>query len=249
MKKFTLLLMFGLLAINASAFAGNRAIKITLSTTDAVLDTSILQAVQQALGNAMTTGHIPTMVTYNHGFGVQNRWVSCIETATIDKNHFNRFVNKLRVLITPSDTITYNITPVSSCATDNQLVCADNFTGCLNKNVFNSMASAGGYLDTIAQFQSALADITPGKVAISLKLNEDMNWVASSPADIGMPNITKNCSDMAVYGDWSSMAVSCTIKGNPAINGKRVQWQYILDMTTGFGTWQCATDADPRYAR
>ncbi|WP_442682275.1 pilin [Stenotrophomonas sp. JC08] len=101
------------------------------------------------------------------------------------------------------------------------------------------------YQDYVAKSQTAagLAEITGGKTAAELLLNEGKDFAL--PADIGLKTSTR-CTALATTGTASTGASSlaCTLAGNSQVLGKTI----TLTRATADGAWTCATTVLAKFA-
>ena len=117
------------------------------------------------------------------------------------------------------------------------------------------------YQDYIARSQvtTGLAEITPAKVNIEEKASQGIDAAAAAlytgSTDtilqaIGMPKAsTPVCALNSVVLVSSGASITCTLKGNAAIAGKKIQWKRAADTTTGVaGAWTCDTDVVAKLA-
>ena len=95
------------------------------------------------------------------------------------------------------------------------------------------------YQDYMAKSQvtAGLAEITPGKTQFEVKINEGKTGVTT--ADIGLANSSR-CTLTTDYKEAGS--ILCTLKGNPKVNGKKVQL-----FRSASGGWTCKSDVDSKY--
>ncbi len=95
-----------------------------------------------------------------------------------------------------------------------------------------------------AQATSGLADVTPGKTQLELKLNEGED--VAGPTDIGLKASSTRCSTISASGTSSSGAgsIACTLTGNSKIAGKNI----TLTRDATAGTWSCSTNVETAYA-
>ncbi|MFZ2724895.1 MAG: pilin [Methylococcaceae bacterium] len=103
------------------------------------------------------------------------------------------------------------------------------------------------YSDYVAksQFAAALAELSPGKTQIEVKLNEGQT-AQPTVTEIGLQGATKNCSTIAVDSydaTAGTAAISCIIQGNSAVLGKNIVWTRGAD-----GVWACTSEVtDTKY--
>ena len=247
MKRFTYLLIACLpwLGLPCMANASSQAIHIALSTAAPTqLNDSTIKQIRQLVASAVAKGVVRDFVIYNKGVATTNQFFACAQTATASPQ-FDALVNQLHKASPKSRTINYNLSYAKSCPKDNTLVCADNNAACLNALTISNLPD---YLPR-QQFLAALADISAGKASMSVKINDDFFWTSSNPADIGLPSSSEHCSQILVSAKSYVGYISCTIKGNPAVNGKNITWTYSLDyFISTTGSWSCSSDVtDTKY--
>lgn len=90
-----------------------------------------------------------------------------------------------------------------------------------------------------SQVTACLAEISPGKTAFEIKMNEGSASSTMTAADLGIN--TKTCSGVSISSTPTTGAGSIegTVAGGPAVNGKKV----TLSRSTA-GAWTCSSDAD-----
>jgi type IV pilus assembly protein PilA len=104
------------------------------------------------------------------------------------------------------------------------------------------------YQDYVAKSKvaAALAEISPGKTAFEVAINEGK--AISAPADIGLSSAaTGNCTTITANGlvsDTGTGTIICTMTGNAKVEGKTITW--TRDNATG--TWSCANTAPNKYS-
>jgi type IV pilus assembly protein PilA len=117
------------------------------------------------------------------------------------------------------------------------------------------------YQDYIARSQmtASLAEISPAKVNIEEKASQGIS-TAQATAYTGNTDAiaqaiglkgkdTERCTFNSVVTTSSSASITCTMKGNTAIAGKKIQWKRAADTTAGVaGAWVCDTDAVAKLA-
>ena len=118
------------------------------------------------------------------------------------------------------------------------------------------------YQDYIARSQvtSSMAEISPVKINIEDKAAQGgitpanvTAWSGNSDAVVqalGLPKaITQRCTFNTVVKDTGSASITCTMIGNAAIAGQKIQWKRTADTTAGVaGTWTCDTNAIAKLA-
>jgi type IV pilus assembly protein PilA len=106
------------------------------------------------------------------------------------------------------------------------------------------------YQDYTAKSQaaSALAEITPVKEAIELKINEGVTDTDAKALSgktttelqaLGLPTASSTrCKEYAsVVGTDGSGSITCTMNGTSVIQGQTIVWT----RTTGTGEWKCSS--------
>ena len=87
-----------------------------------------------------------------------------------------------------------------------------------------------------SQATAGLAEITPGKTAFEVAVNE--GTTPANIADLGLAtSATTRCSGIAFTAGATGNIV-CTLRGNPSVNGQTVTWT-----RAAAGTWACTTSA------
>ncbi len=84
-----------------------------------------------------------------------------------------------------------------------------------------------------SKFTAGMSEISAGKTAFELKVNEDETF--TDPADIGLADSTANCT---ITADSATGKIECTIKKAPTqVNGK------VITLTrAASGEWSCGSD-------
>ena len=117
------------------------------------------------------------------------------------------------------------------------------------------------YQDYIARSQvtASMAEITPAKINIEEKASQGINTAAAALYTgntdtilqaIGLKGAdTERCTLNSVVTTSSSASITCTLKGNTAIAGKKIQWKRAADTTAGVaGAWTCDTNVVTKLA-
>ncbi|WP_310736667.1 pilin [Pseudoalteromonas sp. SG43-4] len=93
-----------------------------------------------------------------------------------------------------------------------------------------------------SQVTACLAEISPGKTAFEIKMNEGTASATMTAAQMGINN--KACSATVIASTPSDGAgtIKGTVAGGPAVKGKIV----TLTRSTA-GAWTCSTDADAEH--
>lgn len=98
-----------------------------------------------------------------------------------------------------------------------------------------------------SQIAAGLAEITPAKVNAETKITEGNigAQAITTPTELGLTNDSSDrCAyTVSVAGDGAA-TLTCTLKGNPQVNGKKIQWERTADNATNgtSGAWTCKTD-------
>jgi type IV pilus assembly protein PilA len=102
------------------------------------------------------------------------------------------------------------------------------------------------YQDYVAKSKvaAALAEISPGKTAFEVSINEGKD--VATPGDVGIKASTGNCSAITAVGDNATGdgSIECTMTGNGKMTGALITWT----RTGSTGSWACTTTADTKYA-
>lgn len=95
------------------------------------------------------------------------------------------------------------------------------------------------YQDYVAKSQvgAGLAEITPGKTNAEVLINEGLAATETDVTKIGLNATTTRCDITTSVAATGVATITCTLKGNPKINGGTVVW--TRDATAG--TWACST--------
>ena len=118
------------------------------------------------------------------------------------------------------------------------------------------------YQDYIARSQvtSSMAEISPVKINIEDKAAQGgitpanvTAWSGNSDAVVQALGLSKastqRCAFNTVVTATGTASVTCTMIGNAAIAGKKIQWKRSADTTAGVaGTWVCDTDTVSKLA-
>jgi hypothetical protein len=128
MKRFAYFLLVGsVLAINAPAFAENRAVNINIGSIGGPLDDAALQTVRQVIGYAVARSTVDTFIVFSPRVGspipIEGGLSACAEAGfNTKKKEFNAFVRELRS-IHPKPGTFFNLQPTASCIRDADVVC------------------------------------------------------------------------------------------------------------------------------
>lgn len=98
-----------------------------------------------------------------------------------------------------------------------------------------------------SQIAAGLAEITPAKVNAETKITEGNigTTAINSPTELGLTGTSSDRCDYTVsVASTGAATLTCALKGNPQVNGKKIQWAREADnATTGAsGAWTCKTD-------
>ncbi|WP_082669833.1 pilin [Comamonas kerstersii] len=98
-----------------------------------------------------------------------------------------------------------------------------------------------------SQIAAGLAEITPAKVNAETKITEGNigAQAITTPTELGLTNDSSDrCTyTVSVAGDGAA-TLTCTLKGNPQVAGKKIQWERTADNAANgtSGAWTCKTD-------
>lgn len=97
-----------------------------------------------------------------------------------------------------------------------------------------------------ASVTGGMADIRPGIQTYEVMLNERRPVGEFVPANIGLQSSSPNCSSIVVVAPdedgAASNAITCTVKGNTRVTGKKVQFG-----RSSSGVWVCKSDAEASF--
>ena len=94
-----------------------------------------------------------------------------------------------------------------------------------------------------AQTAGGLSDIRSGITAFEEGINRGLTGAATLD-QVGLQGTTTRCA-IAIGGNYTDAAgqsLTCTIAGNPSVNGQTVTLTRTAD-----GAWNCTTNVDPRF--
>ncbi|MDX1727529.1 MAG: pilin [Pseudoalteromonas tetraodonis] len=95
-----------------------------------------------------------------------------------------------------------------------------------------------------SQVTACLAEISPGKTAFEIKMNEGSISGTLDADDLGINN--KACSAVAITADSDdgkgTGSIEGTVAGGPAVNGKTVTLSRSIA-----GEWTCSSDANAEH--
>ena len=98
-----------------------------------------------------------------------------------------------------------------------------------------------------SQIAAGLAEITPAKVNAETKITEGNIADAgiTTQTDLGLTGASSDrCAYAVDVRKTGAATLTCTLKGNPQVNGKKIQWERTADNadTGASGAWKCKTD-------
>lgn len=96
-----------------------------------------------------------------------------------------------------------------------------------------------------SQIAAGLAEITPAKVNAETKITEGITTAINSPTDLGLTGTSSDrCGYEVSVATTGAATLTCTLKGNPQVAGKKIQWDRAADSATNgtSGAWTCKTD-------
>lgn len=95
-----------------------------------------------------------------------------------------------------------------------------------------------------SQIAAGLAEITPAKVNAETKITEGITVAIATPEELGLNASSDRCDYEVNVANTGVATLKCTLKGNPQVNGKKIQWERTADSADAgtSGTWTCKTD-------
>lgn len=97
-----------------------------------------------------------------------------------------------------------------------------------------------------SQIAAGLAEITPAKVNAETKITEGNigSTAITTATDLGLNASSDRCTYTVSVAETGVATLACTLKGNPQVNGKKIQWERTADSATNgtSGAWTCKTD-------
>lgn len=98
-----------------------------------------------------------------------------------------------------------------------------------------------------SQIAAGLAEITPAKVNAETKITEGNigNTPITTATDLGLTGASSDrCGYEVSVAGTGAATLTCTLKGNPQVAGKKIQWARAADDATAgtSGAWTCKTD-------
>lgn len=96
-----------------------------------------------------------------------------------------------------------------------------------------------------SQIAAGLAEITPAKVNAETKITEgNITQTINTATDLGLNAFSDRCDYTVSVENTGKATLTCTLKGNPQVNSKKIQWDRTADDATNgtSGAWTCKTD-------
>ena len=98
-----------------------------------------------------------------------------------------------------------------------------------------------------SQIAAGLAEITPAKVNAETKITEGTITDAgiTTPTDLGLTDASSDrCAYTVDVKKTGAATLTCELKGNPQVAGKKIQWAREADDADAgtSGAWKCKTD-------
>lgn len=96
-----------------------------------------------------------------------------------------------------------------------------------------------------SQIAAGLAEITPAKVNAETKITEgNITQAITLATDLGLNHTSSRCDYTVSVAKTGEATLTCALKGNPQVNGKKIQWARTADDANAgtSGTWTCKTD-------
>jgi len=137
MNKSNLRFMFlGLLLFTTSAFAGNRAVEISIGGIGPAVDAAAFETVKQIIGNAVANGIVDKFSV--SGYGIEGGFSACAQASPRTKG-FGSFVRQLRTVVPNPNTTAYSLHPVAACI-DDVAVCTQDVKQCPDSSYVSRIA-------------------------------------------------------------------------------------------------------------
>ena len=97
-----------------------------------------------------------------------------------------------------------------------------------------------------SQIAAGLAEITPAKVNAETKITEGNigSTAITSATELGLNASSDRCDYTVSVAGTGAATLTCTLKGNPQVANKKIQWERTADNATNgtSGAWTCKTD-------
>jgi type IV pilus assembly protein PilA len=93
-----------------------------------------------------------------------------------------------------------------------------------------------------SQVTACLAEISPGKTAFEIKMNEGTASSTMTAAQLGLNNKTCSAINIKATTTTGAGSIEGVVAGGPAVNGKKVTLS-----RSAAGAWTCASDADAEH--
>lgn len=93
-----------------------------------------------------------------------------------------------------------------------------------------------------AQAVTGLAEITAGKIIVEAKLAEGVATALTVPEEVGIQSTSKRCNIAMSIVSSNDTTLSCTLKGNPNIEGNVITLTRTADSGTTPGEWKCTSN-------
>ncbi len=127
MNKSNLSFIFWIMMLTTtSAFAGNRALEISINGIGPAVDAAAFESVQQLIGHAVGEGVVDKFIV--KGYGIEGGFSACVQASARTKG-FGSFVRQLRSITPNPNTTAYSLNPVAAC-TDDVTFCTEDAKQC-----------------------------------------------------------------------------------------------------------------------
>jgi hypothetical protein len=127
MNKSNLSFIFWIMMLTTtSAFAGNRALEISINGIGPAVDAAAFESVQQLIGHAVGEGVVDKFIVKGHG--IEGGFSACVQASASTKG-FGSFVRQLRTINPNPNTTAYSLNPVAAC-TDDVTYCTEDAKQC-----------------------------------------------------------------------------------------------------------------------
>jgi hypothetical protein len=110
------ILAIALMGINATAWADNRAVQISIGGIGPGVDAAAFETVKQVIGNTVANGVIDKFNVL--GYGIEGGFSACAEANSRSRG-FPAFVKQLRTISPNKNTTAYSLNVVATCTADN----------------------------------------------------------------------------------------------------------------------------------
>ncbi|NHZ66616.1 prepilin-type N-terminal cleavage/methylation domain-containing protein [Massilia sp. CCM 8694] len=93
-----------------------------------------------------------------------------------------------------------------------------------------------------AQATTGLAEISAGKIIVEAKLAEGVHTALTNPESVGIHSSSKRCAiAISIISDGDT-TLTCTLTGNPNIDGNYITLTRTADSDSTPGRWKCTSN-------